>query len=138
MTARPLRLALLLLAGFNGLTCVAAGTWLVATGGPGLPQDWLDALPSQTWLVPGLLLGLVVGGTQVVALGLHLRRAPSALAASALSGLVMVVWTYVEVAVLPEYSVLHTLYLGTGLAQVVLVLLALDVLRRGEEVRVTA
>lgn len=138
MRQRLLRIALLVVAGFNAVSAVGGGIGLIATAGLGLPDEWLDPLPFSSWLVPGLLLTLVVGGTQVIAVAMHARRRPLALAVSAFSGVTMVIWTYVEVAVLPEYSFLHTLYLSTGLAQVVLVLLALGVLERRAELPLSA
>lgn len=127
---RALRLPLLVLAGAQGVVCVAAGLWLVATDGAGVPEEWAGDLPFTRWLVPGLLLAVVIGGTQLLALALDLRRHRLALAAHATAGLTMMIWTYVEVAVLPVYSGLHTLFLALGTAQVVLVLLALGVLPR--------
>ena len=67
------------------------------------------------------MLGLIVGGTQLLgAIGL-LRRAEWALIASVVAGFGMVIWIFVEIAVIREYSALQTVYFTLGSAQLILV-----------------
>jgi hypothetical protein len=51
----------------------------------------LTSSPFSTFLVPGLILALVVGGTQTVAMVRLLQHRPSALLCSAVAGFGMVV-----------------------------------------------
>jgi hypothetical protein len=101
---------------------------LVVAGGDrvGMPNEWLArAFPSWAW--PGLILGVIVGGTQLVALIAQRRRYVLAWGLHAASGLVMMIWIFVEIALLLVWSPLHGVYFLTGLVQTVLAVLALSV-----------
>jgi hypothetical protein len=62
-----------------------------AVGRRGLLVSLLTSSPFSTFLVPGLILALVVGGTQTVAMVRLLQHRPSALLCSAVAGFGMVV-----------------------------------------------
>lgn len=123
---RSARRALFWLAVFNAVSAVGGGAWLVFTNGGGMPAALHGPFPS--FVVPGLLLGVVIGGTQLAsALGLHFGGRLQ-YAATAVAGLGLLIWIFAEVCLILAFSPLHALYFGTGLAQVVLLLLVLDVL----------
>lgn len=113
---------------FNLLSAVAGGIGLIVTNGLGMPLTLLDASPFDAYLLPGLILLCVVGGTQAVAVAMHWLRSRWAMAAATAAGFGMVIWIYVEVVILPGYHWLHTLYFTTGTLQLVLVLVLLGVL----------
>ena len=112
---------------FLGLTAVAGGTEMVAfrSGNSFLPPAWLDRLPLvDSWLGPGLVLGLGFGvGALVATYGL-LRRPRWRLTApverltgqhwswvaSVLLGIGLVVWIALEVIYLPDRSWLELVY----------------------------
>lgn len=81
--------------------------------------------PFTDFVAPGVILAAIVGGTQLAAAVLQRRRNRWAMVASAVAALGMVIWIYVEVAMLPGYSFLHTLYLGSGILQMLLIFLVL-------------
>jgi len=89
------------------------------------PLEWLEGTPFDSYLLPGLVLIVVVGGTHALAFILLLRRTGWALAASAVAGFGMVIWVFVQMALIP-YSFLQAVYFGAGLLEIVLVLLLLD------------
>ncbi len=102
------------------------------------PADWLDDVPViSSWILPGLVLGLVFGvGSLVTAWGAWKRPRPSWLrgierwtgrhwswAAGLALGVGQIVWISLELAFLPEVSFLQPLYGAVGLTLCVLALL---------------
>ena len=127
-TPRHWWVALLVVGWFNLVSAVGGALGLVFADGLGMPVGWLEGTPFGSFLVPGLILLLVVGGTQANAVLLQHLRHPWYLAAAAVAGFGMLIWIFVEVAILPGYSVLHTLYFSTGVLQLIGVLLCLGIL----------
>jgi hypothetical protein len=126
MTApRSLRIALLVVAGFNLVSAVAGMIGLTVGGGMGVPPEWLDGTPFASYVWPGIILGVVVGGVQALAVIAQYRRYALAWGLHAAAGLVMMSWIFVELAMLLVWSPLHGIYFGTGLVQTVLAVLAL-------------
>jgi hypothetical protein len=119
---------LLFVAGFNALSAVGGGIGLMAPGSLGMPAWWVED-SGMSFFSAGLILLVIVGGTQSVAFVLLLLRRPYAMLANAVAGFGMVLWIYIEVVLLPVYSILHTIYIGTGIAQLALTLACLGVLK---------
>ena len=119
--------ALVAVAAFNALSAVAGGIAIVLTSGLGMPLSRLSDSPFTTFVVPGLILSTVVGGTQWLAAVLMLRRVESALFWSAVAGFGMLIWIYVEIGIVGGGAWLQALYFGTGLLQLILVLSLLGV-----------
>lgn len=129
------RASLLALLGFVALTSIAggavmvAGTWFGADslGIPPemrLPPDLLQGSPFNTYLVPGLLLSLIIGGVHVAGFILligHHRLAPFA---AAVAGYSILIWIFVQMGFVP-FSVLQAVYFAAGLAELGLLLLLL-------------
>ena len=64
-----------------GLAAVVGGIGLVRNG-LGMPEEWLLSTPFDTWLIPGVLLALGVGGSQLLAAVLLAAHDPQARSAS--------------------------------------------------------
>ena len=126
---RPWRVLLLIVAGFNALSAVGGGIGIMTPGAMGMPGWWLEDT-GFTYTAAGVVLLLVVGGTQVLAFVLLLGHRPWALLANAVAGFGMVLWIYIEVVLLPVYSILHTIYITTGIAQLALTFACLGILSR--------
>lgn len=122
---RALRVALLVVAWFNLVSAMAGMIGLTVGGGMGLPLRWLDGTPFATYFWPGIILGVVVGGMQALAVIAQHRRYSLAWGLQAAAGLVMMIWIFVELAMLLVWSPLHGIYFATGLLQTVLAVLAL-------------
>lgn len=119
--------ALTVVTAFNALSAIAGGVAIVATGGLGMPASFLANGPfeSFTWL--GLILLFVVGGSQAVATVLLLLRRDSALVWSVVAGFAMLIWIFVEIALIAETSWLQVLYFVTGTVQLALLFALLGV-----------
>ncbi len=98
---------------FNAVSAVGGGIALVA-GGLGVPTVLLRHTRFDSFLVPGIFLAVVIGGSATVgaaALLAHWRRAP---VTSAAAGAVMVAWILGETLLGEGFSWLQGLYLLTG------------------------
>ena len=111
---------------FVALTAIGGGIAL-ATGleGERFPKEWLEGTPFTTYVIPGLILAIVVGGSATVAVFLtvvsqHAGGAASIVAGAAMVGFIVVEliilndderWTWTEVV----YIIAGLLMLGLGL-----------------------
>jgi hypothetical protein len=114
------RWVLIVVTVFNAVSAIGGGIGLVFANGLGMPASVLGDGPFTSFVVPGLILLAVVGGTQTLAAVALIARWASALVWSAVAGFGLVIWIYVEVAIMPGYSWLQTLYFVTGIAQLTL------------------
>lgn len=130
-TARPAHqpgrpLALMSLNLFMGLVALVCGGLLMVDG-LGMPQSALDHAPFDSFVVPGLLLGVVVGGSLVLAARLiwfvH-RLAPLA---SLVSGGILLGWITIEATMVDDGRALQ---LGILVYALVIVALSLRYRRR--------
>ena len=111
--------ALLVVASFSVLSAVVGGVGILATDGFGMPSTFLDGGPFDSFTWPGLILLLVVGGSQGIALGLLLARRESALLWTAVAGFGMLIWIYIETGLIGGNSPAQMLYFATGILQLV-------------------
>ena len=98
---------------FNAVSAVGGGVALVA-GGLGVPTTLLRHTPFESFVVPGIFLAVVIGGSATIgatALLAHWRRA---LVISGAAGAVMVGWIAGETVLVEGFSWLQGLYLLTG------------------------
>src|SRR3954447_14915803 len=90
------------LAAINAVVGVNAvcGMAYALAGAEAVPAEWLDGTPFQTYVIPGLYLGLVVGGSCLAAAELSLFDAPHARSASLSSAAAMLSWIAVQIAMI--------------------------------------
>lgn len=121
--------ALVVLCAFDALSAVGGAVAIVATGGMGMPMSMLANGPFDSFFWPGVILGLVVGGTHLIAAVLLIRRRESAFFWASVAGFGLVVWIFVETAIIAGISWLQVIYFATGVAELALVLALLGVVR---------
>ncbi|MGA7205396.1 MAG: hypothetical protein WBX27_12290 [Specibacter sp.] len=124
---RLAREVLAALLAFGAVSAFAGAVMAIAFDGAGMPPTYLAGSPFHSFLLPGLILGVVVGGTQAFAAVALLTGNRWDLVAAAVAGFGMVIWIFVELAIIHAYSVLQTLYFGLGLLELVLVLALLGI-----------
>ncbi|HET7037742.1 MAG TPA: hypothetical protein VFI42_18850 [Thermomicrobiaceae bacterium] len=109
---------LVALEAFAAISAIGGGIGL-AGGGLEFPLDWLAGTPFTSYTVPGLILGVVVGGSQLIALVASLRHASWAMAASLWAGVIMLGWIVGEVLIVGSHGGvmigLQALYFIVGL-----------------------
>ncbi len=143
MQSRMVRVPLLIIQGFVALTAFAGGIALIVgslnrdVGGVIVPpQEFLEGSPFGSFVIPGLLLAVVLGGVHLVAFLMLVRRHRWAHFAAAAAGSAALIWIFVQMVYIP-FSVLQAVYFVCGLAELGLVLLGLGVLRPLTADRVT-
>jgi hypothetical protein len=116
-TGDSLRVALAVVDGFVALTAIGGGVALVlGLEATRFGPEWLEGTPFRSYLVPGLLLSLAVGGSAAVATVATIVGWHGGLL-SALAGLVLVGWIVGEVAILNQPAPTRTegVYFVAGL-----------------------
>jgi hypothetical protein len=135
MTApRVARFGLLVTTLVVGLTALAGGAALVVGSVDSSlatvlspPLEYLEGSPFGSYLAPGIILGVVLGGLHLVAFVLVLRRHDRWILAGAVAGFDALIWIFVQMVFIP-FSFLQAFYFVVGLAEVGLVMLAVGVL----------
>ena len=116
--------------GFAVLATLIGMCMLVFGWGYRFPMSWLQGTPFADYTVPGLILGLVVGGSALVAMVATIKSVSVGAIASMIAGVIMMGWIVGEYLLIPEirfFSNLATnwqqgLYFLVGLVMVVLAL----------------
>lgn len=124
MRSSGMRVALFVVDVFVALTAIGGGIAL-ATGleANRFPVDWLRGTPFSSYMIPGLILTVVVGGSAAVAAVATLRSPDAGALASILAGVVMMGWIVGEILILTQHSWLEAVYFAIGLMMVVLALM---------------
>ncbi len=122
------RWPLIVVGAFNALSALGGGIGLLTPGSMGIPLYIIEgsAFPDFTW--PAIILVVVIGGSQGLAVVAETRRARPARFFAAVAGFAMLIWIFVELAIMGGFSILHGIYFVTGILQLILVLALLDVL----------
>ena len=141
MKFRTARIGLFTLDGFVALTAIGGGIALM-TGleGDRFPSDMLRGTPFSSYLLPGLILAVSVGGSAGVAAVAILRSPPVGAVASLLAGVVMMGWIAGEILLLDQPSEptgIEAFYFALGLlmAGVGLLVWQFERKKRAREVR---
>jgi hypothetical protein len=106
-------LALLLL---NGLGAIVGGIGVMRDVLP-FPDVWLRNSLFHSYFVPGLILFLAVGGSQLAAAYAILRRHALAKGAAILAGLVLTGWMIGEFAQIGFRAPIQVWFVGVGLIE---------------------
>jgi hypothetical protein len=119
---------LVALAVFGALSSIVGAVLGVAANGGGVSLEHLANSPFSSYVVPGLILGVVVGGTQLAAAIALLARHRIALMLSAVAGFGMLIWIFVELAIIRQYSWLQAAYFSLGAMELIFVLALLGII----------
>lgn len=112
----------MVLALVGAVSALSGAVMAVAWNGAGVPLEYLAGSPFSSYLIPGLILGVVVGGTQLgAAVAVH-RCSAHALVLAAVAGFGMLIWIFVELAMIKQYSWLQSVYFAHGTLELILVL----------------
>jgi hypothetical protein len=109
---------------FVALTAIIGGI-TQAMGVDKFPAEWLVGTPFRSYLIPGLILTVVVGGSAAVATIAALRRPAAGAVASMLAGAILLGWLAGECLILPtvafptQFSWLEAIYIALGLMMLV-------------------
>ena len=103
------------------------GAWYALGGAPEVPTQWLNGTPFGSYVIPGLVLGAVVGGSQIAAAVAGWRRHPRARTLSLLAALVLLAWIVIQLALIGYHSALQPIVLVWAIVTGALALRSSDV-----------
>ena len=103
---------------FNAVSAVGGGIALIV-GGLGVPTTLLRHTPFESFVVPGIFLAVIIGGSATIGATALIANWRQATAISAAAGAVMVGWIAGETVLVEGFSWLQGLYLLTGAIAVV-------------------
>jgi hypothetical protein len=94
------------------------GAWYAIGGAPDVPMQWLRGTPFHDYVIPGVILGAVVGGSQLGAAVCEWRRHRYAKAVSLGASVILLGWIVTQLAMIGYVSILQPIVLawalGTG------------------------
>jgi len=107
MKHKFIRITLIVIELFVGLWAVIGGIGLVTGVIPFLqmPVAYLQGTPVSDYMIPGLLLLIVVGGSFLFAAATILSGHELGVLASALAGLILIGFEFVEVLIIDRYAI---------------------------------
>lgn len=127
LSSRTFSGALVALLIFDAVSSLGGAVMAIFFNGAGVPLEVLAGTWFQSsFLVLGLILGVILGGTHAIAAFALITRRHWALLASAVAGFAMLIWNFTELAII-GYSWLQSLYFGFGTLELILVLALLGI-----------
>jgi hypothetical protein len=130
MKHKAMRITIFVLVVFGALTTLAGGIGLL-TGAIATPLEWLEGSPFVNYIIPGLALAIIVGGSMLLAAATIFTGREIGVLASGFAGLAMMIFEIVEVVVIDPFAgsslslaiTLQVFYFALGLAIFVLALI---------------
>jgi hypothetical protein len=114
---RVTRIILISLTGFLALTTFLGGIALIANW-IAMPVEMLQGSPFSSYLIPGLSLSIIVGGSALFATILLIRKSKFALLFATTAGIVIMFFEFIEVLVIGSPAgvarTLQIIYFGLG------------------------
>ncbi len=112
---------------FLGITSVIGGVQLIRTNGMGMPISSLQNTPFPNFIIPGLILLFIVGGTSLTAAILQIKKHKYAIETSVTAGFGIQIWVVTELFMLTHKSFLQAIYFTLG---VLILILSMFLLRK--------
>ena len=128
MREARLRGVLLATTSFMAIIAIAGGIGLIATNGLGMPTSNLSTSPFGSYIIPGIILLTIFGGTQALALAALWKRHNKANLATAIAGFGALIWIFVEMYMTHIRHWLQILVFALGIVELSLVMLVLKIL----------
>ncbi|HYL82766.1 MAG TPA: hypothetical protein VE263_00910 [Candidatus Angelobacter sp.] len=100
----------------NGIAGVAGGLLVMKETLP-FPRVWLQGTPFHTYLIPGLILCAVVGGSHLAAAFSILARRAWAKTACVLAGAILAGWMIGEILLIGFQAPIQVWFVGIGLLE---------------------
>lgn len=120
-----MRKLLIIILFLQGFSAIVSGIEIIRTNGLGIPLQWLSTTPFSSFIIPGLILVCVVGGTSILACVLLIKNLRYALEASATAGFGIQIWIFVQLFMINQSSFLQVIYFSSGIIILILVFLLL-------------
>jgi hypothetical protein len=108
-----------------GISAVYGGWAIVYTNVMNFPPDLLETTPFDSFVIPGLILAFVVGGTQFIAAYLLWVKNKFMYEAAAVAGFCLLIWMTTEVYMIPSHHPVQIVYLGFAMLTLMILMLLL-------------
>jgi len=105
-----------------GVTAATCGVLLIATDGLGMSRSALNRAPFDSFLIPGLLLAIALGGSQIAAALMQRRRFRNWPRLALCAGGILLGWIVVEAVMVRSGRGLQLFIFAYAIAEVVLAL----------------
>lgn len=99
---------------FTFISAFAGSYYLVNATPLTMPYELLKYTPFNSFLIPGLILGLIVGGSNLVSFILYSIRNKYRYVAELATGVLLSGWIICEYLLIREFSFLQVIYLSIG------------------------
>lgn len=103
---------------FIALTALISGL-ILATNTDGdlmnLSLSLLDITPFKDFKIPGLLLAIIVGGVNLIAVFLNIQRHQNRYNWAMAGGIILIAWIIIQIILIGVFHWLHALYLVLGI-----------------------
>lgn len=128
MKDSSLRKALIAVTAIMAVSSIGGGIGLIATNGLGMPTSDLSTSPFGSYIIPGIILLTVFGGTQALAAAALWKRHDKANLLTAIAGFGALIWIFVEMYMTPIRHWLQILVFALGIIESSLVMLVLKII----------
>jgi hypothetical protein len=113
-----MKFLLFILVAFVALTATFSGLIIISNPADGgminLQKELLNNTPFKNFLVPGIILTVLVGGVNMMAVFLNIKRHPARYNWAMAGGILISGWIVVQMILLSAFSWLQFVYLGIG------------------------
>jgi len=114
---------LFIMVSFIAVTSTLSGLLMISSPDGkiiGLPLSLLDATPFKDFLIPGILLTAIVGGTNLIAVFFNIQRDTNRYNWAMAGGFVISGWIIAQMILIHAAHWLHFLYLAIGILTILL------------------
>ena len=108
---------LFILVSFIAVTSTLSGILMISKPNGeilNLPINLLEGTPFKDFLVPGLLLTIIVGGVNLLAVFYNIQRHPNRYNWAITGGIVIIGWIISQMLLIRTLHWLHFIYVGIG------------------------
>lgn len=106
-----------------GITAVMGGISLITTNGLGMPLSYLSNSIFPSFVIPGIILAGIVGGSNLIAFIMLLRKHKLMLESAAVGGFGIVIWIFGEIYVIGQAHILQVIYFMLGVIILITIML---------------
>ena len=107
------------------LSAIPSGIALITTNGLGAPLSFLEHSPFHSYLIPGIVLTVIVGGTHALAAYLMLAKHRYSLELSTVAAFGMLIWIFTQMYMIRQSHLLQIVYFSGAIAMLVCTVLLL-------------
>ncbi len=111
-----------------------AGGYLGISGAKGVPIEWLNGSPFESYLIPGIILFVIVGGSFLFAAVVVLRKYSYGKIISIAASIILFIWLAVEIYIIGYVSWMQPATAVAGLLVLILALFLNEPARKSSSI----